>query len=81
MRVIARRLRSRQTPKAEIWLLPVVLRRQTVLQAARTPLRIRAEERDARLDATEADCRTAARRSREKDTRKDKSECILRPHP
>jgi len=77
MRVIARRQRSRQTPKAEIWLLPVLLRRQGVLHAARTPLRILVKERDAQLAATEADCRTAARRSRGNDTRKDKSDGIL----
>ena len=45
--------------------------------AARTPLRNRVDEWDARRDATEADCRTAARRSRGNDKRKDKSEDIL----
>jgi hypothetical protein len=80
-RVIARRLQSRQTPNAEMWLLPLVLRRQEPLQAARTPLRIRAKERDARGLATDADCRTAARRSRgnaaKEDKKQDKSKDIL----
>jgi len=64
-----------------MWLLPVVLRRQELLQAARTPLRSRAKERDARGLATDADCRTAARRSRgnaaREDKKQDKSEDIL----
>jgi hypothetical protein len=77
MRVITRRLPSRQTPNAEMWLLPVVRRRQGLLQAARTPFRILVEERDARPIATKADRRTAARRSRGNDTSKDKSENIL----
>src|SRR5690349_5635159 len=68
-RVMARRLRSRHTPKAEIWLLPVVMRRQGFLAAARTPLRVRMVEHDARGTVTAADCRTAARRSRAKQER------------
>ena len=77
MRVMTRRLRSRQTPKAEMWLLPVVPRRHGLLLAARTPLRDLVMEKDARAGATGADCRTAARRSRGKAKKKDKSGNIL----
>lgn len=66
-RVMARRLRSRHTPKAEMGLLPVVARRHAVLLAPRTPLRALVTKEDARAGATGADCRTAARRSRAKE--------------
>jgi hypothetical protein len=77
MRVMTRRLRSRQTPKAEMWLLPVVPRRHGFLLAARTPLRDLVMDKDARAGATGADCRTAARRSRGKAEKEDKSGNIL----
>src|SRR5258706_10334397 len=77
MRVMARRLRSRQTPKAEMWLLPVVARRHGFLLAARTPLRILVAVPDARDAATGADGLTAARRSRGKQEKEDKSGNIL----
>lgn len=76
---MARLLRSRHTPYAEIWLLPVSVRRQEVLIAARTPLRDRVVAQTVREAATGADCRVAARRSREKKelTSQDKSINIL----
>ena len=61
-----RRLRSRHTPYAEMWLLPVAARRHGFFVAARTPLRTRIAERAPGDAATGADWRTAARRSRGK---------------
>jgi len=60
-----------------MWLLPVVLRRQTVLAAPRTPLRDLVLERGTGKAATGAVWRIAARRSRAKAKFEDKSKNIL----
>jgi len=61
-------------------LLPVSARRHNVLVAARTPLRDLVVAAVVREAATGADCRIAARRSREKELKaqkQDKSVNIL----
>src|SRR5260221_8268385 len=60
-----------------MWLLPVVAWRHGFVLAARTPLRILVAVPDARDAATGADGLTAARRSRGKQEKEDKSGNIL----
>jgi len=55
----------------------VVVRRQSALLAARTPLRTLIVGADACVAVTGADCLTATRRSRGKDAAQDKSKNIL----